>query len=254
MLPSPEKSNVARAQPEDQGSQPFSDTQPIIEQVLATCGLGKMLDVGCGTGLLVRRLLEHGVDAYGVDTCAATIAEADRWVGGHYQVASALRLPYEPESFDTIISIDYLECLDEADIPPALSELYRVTKRFLYIQLSTHDRSWWETRFFAAGFRRHPLLLIAVGLQSLGTKTRPSTLLFEKIPQAALQKYPHAALPVEQNLPMDALRESEPRSDAALVCYSLAKDYIRPNDVVLDLACGLGYGPSILWDGSEAAG
>src|ERR1039457_6998345 len=126
MLPSPEKSNVARAQPEDQGSQPVSDTQPIIEQGLATGGLGKMLDVGCGTGLLVRRLLEHGVDAYGVDTDAARIAEADRWVGSHYQVASALRLPYEPESFDTIISIDYLERLDEVDIPPALSELYQI--------------------------------------------------------------------------------------------------------------------------------
>src|ERR1035441_991850 len=102
MLPSQEKSNVTKAQTGGQGSQPFSDTQPIIDQVLAACGLGKMLDVGCGTGQLVCRLLEHGVDAYGVDAAGAPIAEANRRVGGRYQIGSVLHLPYEPESFDTI--------------------------------------------------------------------------------------------------------------------------------------------------------
>jgi ubiquinone/menaquinone biosynthesis C-methylase UbiE/ABC-type transporter Mla subunit MlaD len=252
MLPSPEKSNVTSVPTDGRGPHSFSDTQPIIDQVLATCGLGKMLDVGCGTGQLVCRLLEHGVDAYGVDAAGAPIAEANRRVGSRYQIGSVLHLPYEPESFDTILSIACLEHLAEADIPPALSELYRVAKRFLYARLTTHDRTWWETRFFAAGFRRHPLLLTAVGFQSLDTKPGPITLLFEKIPQTALQKYPRVALRAEHNLPMDALRESGPRSDAAIACYSLAKDYIRPNDVVLDLACGLGYGSAILWDGSEA--
>jgi ubiquinone/menaquinone biosynthesis C-methylase UbiE len=252
MLPSPEKSNVASPQTGGQGSQPFSDTQPIVDQVLATCGLGKMLDIGCGTGLLVRRLLEHGVDAYGVDTAALAVAENNQQASGRYQIGSVLHLPYEPESFDTIISIACLEHFAEADIQTALSELCRVTKRFLYVRLTTHDRTWWETHFFAAGFRRHPLLLIAVGFQALDTKTGPITLLFEKIPQAALKQYPHAGPQVEQKLPMDALRESGPRSDAALTRYSLAKDYIRPNDVVLDLTCGLGYGSAILWDGSEA--
>jgi len=252
MLQSPEKSNVTGAQTDGRGPHSFSDTQPIIDQVLATCGLGKMLDVGCGTGLLVRRLLEHGVDAYGVDTTATAVAEANQQVGGHYQIGSVLRLPYESASFDTIISIACLEHLAEADIPPALSELYRVTKRSLYVRLTTHNRTWWETRFFAAGFRRHPLLLIAVGFQSLDTKAGPITLLFEKIPQSVLQKYSLAAPQAEHDLSMDALRGSGPRSDAAIARYSLAKDYIRPNDVVLDLACGFGYGPAILWDGSEA--
>ncbi len=253
MHPSPEKSNLTRRQADDLVSQSFSDTQPIIEQVLATCGLGKMLDVGCGTGSLVRRLLEHGVDAYGVDAEEAAVARANGGVAGRYRVGSVLHLPYEPESFDTIISIACLEHLAEADIAPAASELYRVTKRFLYLQLTAHDRAWWENHFFAAGFRRHPLLLMAVGLQSLNTKAGPITLLFEKIPQAALQKYPLAALQTEGNSPMDALRRSDPRSHAAIARYSLAKDYIRPNDVVLDLDCGFGYGSAILWDGSEAA-
>ncbi len=252
MFPSPEKSNAANAQPGSQGSQPLSDTQAIIEHVLATCGLGKMLDVGCGTGLLVRRFLEHGVDAYGLDADTAAVAKANQRVNGHYQVGSALHVPYETESFDTVISVGCLEHLAEADIPTALAELYRVSKRFLYVRLSTHNRNWWENHFFAAGFRRHPLLLTVVALQSLGTKTGPFTLLFEKIPQTAFQKYPHATIQAEQNSPMDALRKSGPRSDAALARYNLAKDYIRPNDMVLDLAGGPGYGPAILWDGSEA--
>jgi ubiquinone/menaquinone biosynthesis C-methylase UbiE len=240
---------MATAQTDRRGLHSFSDTQSIVDQVLATCGLGKMLDVGCGTGLLVRRLLEHGVDAQGVGPVTASITEANRQVSGRYQVGSVTRLPYESESFDTIISTTCLEQLAETDIPLALSEFYRVTRRFLYIRLATHNRTWWEPRFFAAGFRRHPLLLNAVGFQSLEMEAGPIVLLFEKIPQAALQKYP----PATRNLPMDALREVGPHSDVAIARYSLAKDYIRPNDVVLDLACGLGYGSAILWDGSEAA-
>ena len=265
MLKYQDEYNAYWAQPDRWGSHSFPDPQTIIDQVLATCGLGKVLDVGCGMGLLVRELLAHGVDAHGIDVASAPIVEANSLAPGRYQVGSLLNLPYEPESFHTITSTACLEHLTEQDIPAALSELYRVARRFVYVRLSTTNsdsdrwrltaraRSWWETRFFEAGFRRHPLLLTAVAFESLESELGQTTLLFEKIPETVVQKYPLAALQAERDLHMDMLRETGRRSDAHLARYHLAKDYVRPNDVVLDLACGLGYGSAMLWDNSEAA-
>jgi SAM-dependent methyltransferase len=241
------------------------ELQSFVDQVLTTCGLGRVLHVNCGLGRLVRMLLVQGVDAWGVDSSPGAVGEANKLAPGRYQAGSVLKLPYEPESFDTIISTACLEDLAEADIPPALSELHRVTKRFLYIRLTGNgdggrritpngrDRAWWESRFFEAEFRRHPLLLTAVGFESLENGVGQITLLFEKIPPAAVERFPLKLLRADRDLHMDMLRETGRRSDAHIARYDLAKGYIRPNDVVLDLACGLGYGSAILWDGSEAA-
>src|ERR1043166_9610882 len=244
----PIESSVNAPQPDRRGLHSFGDPQPIVDQVLATCGSGTILQVGCGTGLLVRQLLTNGVDAQGVDLASASVVDANALAPGRYQVGSVLALPYRSESFHTIISIGSLEHLVGADISQALSELYRVAKRYVYLRLGAADsgngrgRSWWDSRFFDAGFRRHPLLLTAVGFEFLETEVGHATLLFEKLPPPAAKKYPLVALQAERGLHMDMLRESGRRSDAHLARYDLAKNYVRPNDVVLDLTCGLGYG------------
>jgi SAM-dependent methyltransferase len=45
---------------------------------------------------------------------------------------------------------------------------------------------------------------------------------------------------------MDMLREAGRRSDAHVARYTLAADWVRRNDVVLDAGCGLGYGAHVL--------
>jgi len=45
---------------------------------------------------------------------------------------------------------------------------------------------------------------------------------------------------------MDMTREVGPRADAHTVRYSLAAQWVRAGDTVLDCACGLGYGSAIL--------
>ena len=68
----------------------------------------------------------------------------------------------------------------------------------------------------------------------------------EKVPPDALAAYPLTALAEQRNLHMDMLRESGRRSDAHIARYTLARQLVKPGDIVLDIACGLGYGSTIL--------
>ncbi len=140
-----------------------------------------------------------------------------------------------------------------------------MTRRFIYARVSTahsaandprqtiRPREWWEARFIEAGFRKHPLLQTVVPYESLENEGPDIILLLEKLPPAALLAYPPESLWAERDLHMDMLREPGRRADAHLARYELARQYIRRNDIVLDAACGLGYGAAILHDGALAA-
>jgi 2-polyprenyl-3-methyl-5-hydroxy-6-metoxy-1,4-benzoquinol methylase len=240
------------------GSHSFKDPNALTDQILSICGRGSVLDVGCGMGLLVRTLAARGIDARGIDISPRPIEEANRLMPGRFQQGSILSLPFAGESFDTVVTTDCLEHLAEADVAGALNELHRVARRFVFVQLSTkpdrdgrwhlaiHDRAWWESQFFIAGFRRHLLNQLAVPYESLEQEGWQITLVFEKIPAAALAEYSLTALKTERDLHMDMLRESGRRSDAHIARYMLARQYLPREGVIVDAACGLGYGSAIL--------
>ena len=246
------------------GKSSFQDPEVIVDQLLYTCGGGKLLDVGCGMGSLVRALLKRGIEAYGIDIASSPIAESNRLALGHYRNGSILDIPYDDESFDTVCSTDCLEYLEKGDISKALAELYRVTKRYLFVRLYTstdrdkkwhltvEGRLWWENNFFEAGFRKHPLFLDIVSYEGLENEQGAITLLFEKIPHQLTDKYSLALLLNERELHMDMLRESGRRSEARCIRYSQLKWYVRHGDTVLDAACGMGYGSAIIWDSTLA--
>ncbi len=246
------------SRPDRWGSHSFKNPDALADQILTVCGRGNLLDVGCGMGILVRTLIGRGVDARGVDIAPRPIEEANRLAPGRFQTGSILALLFADETFETVVTTDCLEHLAEADVPGALNELHRVARRFVFVQLSTkpdrdgrwhlavHDRAWWESRFFAAGFRRHLLNQLAVSYESLENESWQITLLLEKIPAAALAEYPPAALKSERDLHMDMLRESGRRSDAHIARYMLARQYLPREGMVVDAACGLGYGSALL--------
>lgn len=84
----------------------------------------RVLDVACGTGVLLKRLLEQvlGVEAYGVDASADMLEQAgaalkdqphvhlERAVVGAGETAG---LPYAPETFDLITCTNALHDLLE---------------------------------------------------------------------------------------------------------------------------------------------
>jgi 2-polyprenyl-3-methyl-5-hydroxy-6-metoxy-1,4-benzoquinol methylase len=114
------------------------------------------------------------------------------------------------------------------------------------------DRGWWESRLLEAGFRKHPLAHSVIGYEELNGEGDSLLILCEKIPTPARVAYPLATLKEERNLHMDRLREPGIRSEAHLARYILAREYVRAGGIVLDAACGLGYGTAALASGTGA--
>ncbi len=86
---------------------------------------GRALDVGCGVGQVVARLLASGADAYGLDVSAPNIERA-RKVTPHCRLYDGNRFPFEDGFFDSVGALNVLEHVEEPEF--FLSELVRVTR------------------------------------------------------------------------------------------------------------------------------
>ena len=119
-------------------SQHVERTWPGIARLLRDGGLAKgarVLDVGCGSGLLARRLLDAGFAVTGVDASPAMIELARGYApGADFEVArlptaSSGRATVLPQA-DAVVStghvLNYLDTRD--DIAQALDELARALR------------------------------------------------------------------------------------------------------------------------------
>ncbi len=86
----------------------------------------KILDAGCGTGLLAKKLQEFGT-VYGIDISSEALHFA-RKRGIKVKKSSIEKLPFLGNSFDVVVSIDVLthESIKNDLIP--LNEFYRILK------------------------------------------------------------------------------------------------------------------------------
>ncbi|APX69368.1 MULTISPECIES: class I SAM-dependent methyltransferase [unclassified Brucella] len=107
-------------------------------------------------------------------------------------------------------------------------------------------RYWWETRFVEGGFRKNPRYFNVISYADLEWEGHAGTLLMQLVSKASLDRYPYEKLLAERSLHMDMARESGRRSEGHMVRYDYAASLIRPGDVVVDVACGLGYGSATL--------
>ena len=93
-----------------------------------------------------------------------------------------------------------LEHLAERDVPRALSELYRVTRRSIFATIATRpdrdktwhltvkDRTWWEDRLFEAGLRKHPDTRQIVGDETSEQDQLQITVAHQKIRPAVVER------------------------------------------------------------------
>ena len=89
-------------------------------------GAGRdVLEVGCGTGLVLVRIREFARSARGVDLSPGMLERA-RARGLDVQLGSATALPFEANQFDVTCSFKVLAHVP--DIEKALSEMARVTR------------------------------------------------------------------------------------------------------------------------------
>ena len=85
----------------------------------------RILDVGCGLGLYVRRFRELSDQVYGVDVDADKVRQASETLPG-IQKGSAEELPFDDESIDVVFSHEVLEHV--TDDRAAVREAHRVLK------------------------------------------------------------------------------------------------------------------------------
>lgn len=127
----------------------------------------KVLDIGCGGGILSEEFARLGCRVDGIDISEASITTAKEHarlgkLKIEYQVGSALALPFSSASFDVVICCDVLEHLP--DFGRAITEVTRVLKPgglYLLDTINRTFRSYLETilvaqelpltRFFARG-------------------------------------------------------------------------------------------------------
>ena len=85
----------------------------------------RVLEVGCGTGLLMARMTDFAAEVVGVDLSPGMLAHA-RARGLDAIEGSATALPFEDESFDVACSFKVLAHVE--DIRGALAEMLRVVR------------------------------------------------------------------------------------------------------------------------------
>jgi len=236
----------------------------ITDELLNACGGSKYLHIGDDSGALVHSLLSFGLDAYGIASTTEAEESNNAAMPGRFLTADKLKFPYQDNSVDTIILTYCLEKLEAEELSSVVDEIYRITRRSVYLRIrvlareseelnTIQDRRAWEMLFFNKGFRKHPSYYLINGYESLGREGDEITILLEKIPDDALARYPLEALKEERDLHMDMTREAGERSDAHIARYQWAATFVRPGDTVLDAACGLGYGSYLIQCGTTAA-
>lgn len=101
-----------------------------IDFALRYASGGDLLEVGCGTGLILERLVPHCRSAKGVDLSPGMLEPA-KARGLDVRVGSATELPFDDGQFDVVCSFKVLAHVPE--IERAFKEMLRVTKPGGYV-------------------------------------------------------------------------------------------------------------------------
>jgi trans-aconitate methyltransferase len=96
---------------------------PVLELLAPRTG-ERILDLGCGDGVLTKRLVDLGCDVVGIDSSAAQV-EAARALGLDARVMDAETLPFA-EEFDAVFSNAVLHWITRAD--PMIAAVHRSLK------------------------------------------------------------------------------------------------------------------------------
>ncbi|HFU76308.1 MAG TPA: class I SAM-dependent methyltransferase [Arcobacter sp.] len=113
----------------------------ILKLELPSLKKKRVLDIGCGDGVLSYLISKEGAVVSGIDYSGIAIEFAKEKTKGldiNYVQGSAYALPFDDDSFDIIVSSDVIEHLE--DVPKYLSEINRVVRDGGSVVLSTPIR------------------------------------------------------------------------------------------------------------------
>lgn len=101
---------------------------------------GAILDVGCGTGMLAKRLLQRGYPVVGADTSLGMLRLFQSSTASVPVGARANALPFPSEVFQGVVSIALLHHIADPElVKAALAEMYRVASKGGTLVLWDHN-------------------------------------------------------------------------------------------------------------------
>ena len=204
----------------------------IVARLLQVCGPCRMLHAGAQSAALLEDLLLAGCDAYAF---GPSLQPHPRWIGASGALPAGAPL-------DAML-VD----ISSADDAPVQLRYFLErfgTPKVLVIRAQGLDRKTIENHLFETLWRRHPGDLPASEYEGLSEEALGELSFYERV--SFYERTLEAGLSAECYAQVDMLRESGGRADAHIARYSLAAQFVRPGDTVLDCASGLGYGTAIL--------
>lgn len=98
------------------------------KKVVENLKTGKILDVACGSGMLLSMAQEMGIQPFGIDISWGMLSETRRKIRGAKLVqASFYELPFKRAAFDTVVETNAVSGAED-DSDQVLEEMLRVTK------------------------------------------------------------------------------------------------------------------------------
>lgn len=100
------------------------------------------LDIGCGTGELVKYLRRLGIDAHGIELSHYALEIADSDSKPFLKQGDIINLPYESGQFDLVLSFDVFEHVGRSKIKRAIEESVRVSRKYVLHKIYTRENLW----------------------------------------------------------------------------------------------------------------
>ena len=121
----------------------WTGCKPIVEAWKSIFNPRNMLDVGCGRGTFVAYSRDVGIKAEGFDFSEWAVNNPYRrckkkWIRTHDATKS---WPYPDRYFDLVIILDLMEHLYTDDIDFVINEIYRVSRRWTFLQIAISDKN-----------------------------------------------------------------------------------------------------------------
>jgi 2-polyprenyl-6-hydroxyphenyl methylase/3-demethylubiquinone-9 3-methyltransferase len=139
----------------------------------------RIVDVGCGGGILTEGLAQNGADALGIDLSEELIDVADLHglevgINTHYQKISVEDLAeQQPESFDHVTCMEMLEHVPDAgSIITACAKLVKPEGMVFFSTLNRHPKAY----LLAIVAAEHVLKMLPKGTHDYKTFIKPSEL------------------------------------------------------------------------------
>ena len=120
----------------------WSGTKAIVDAWKTIFQPNNLLDVGCGRGPFILSARESGIKAEGFDFSLYAVNQGrvdgcnPEWLKVH---DATKPWPYKNKEFDLTVALDVFEHIYTDDLPLVIQEMFRVSKKWIFLQIATVD-------------------------------------------------------------------------------------------------------------------